>query len=134
MGDDGEVGPDWKPNPDSPVYSRQLLERDEMRILASWLDLRGLLWFHCPNESRAPVQYRAAQAKCGVKPGVPDVLIFTPPPKCLAVGVALELKVGRGRTTPAQKAWLDALAKRGWLCSVELGASNAINWLVSLGY
>lgn len=109
-----------------------------MQVLAAWLDMRPIIWCHPPNESRAPVQYRVQMKRCGLKAGLPDVLVFTPPRHVPSrdpyVGAAVELKAGKGRANAQQKAWLDALAHCGWACSVQVGASNAIAWLQSLGY
>ena len=67
---------------------------------------------------------------------VPDILVFTPPPRASAVGVALELKRtgGNGRTSSEQEAWLAALTQAGWAVYVAHGADAAIAWLTSLGY
>lgn len=71
----------------------------------------------------------------GVKAGVPDILIFTPPPDADAVGAALELKASkRTRVTPAQLQWIEDLRDCGWVARVCYGADESIRWLKSIGY
>jgi hypothetical protein len=72
----------------------------------------------------------------GLRAGVPDLLIFTPPPiHPSAVGVALELKRESGsKPSESQLWWLEQLEKRGWACSVRYGDVDAVRWLESLGY
>lgn len=72
------------------------------------------LAFHAANEGkRAP--WRAARE--GIRAGVPDVLL--PVPRGDWTGLAVELKAGRGRLTPAQSDWLDRLAAEGWRTHVH---------------
>jgi hypothetical protein len=85
------------------------------RAVAEYLDLRGLLWCHVPNErppggkSDHAKSMAAAQRKrlkgLGVKPGVPDVMIYEPFVKnlfpCLAFPYAeKELSSGRAIFRP----------------------------------
>jgi hypothetical protein len=112
-------------------------EDAEQLALATWLDLAGMLWCHVPNGGARAVQYRAKLRRLGLKPGVPDILIFDPPPKHpWAPGCAVELKrVKGGRTSPEQVVWLAQLEARGWRCLVAPGAEAAILWLSSaMGY
>ena len=114
-----------------------LSEDGEQTLLASWLDAFNILWTHPPNEAMCTPQYRRKRARLGVKPGVPDVLIFTPPPRNPAVrGVAIELKrrFGKSRPTVHQTRWLEDLGACEWLTSVAYGAEEAISWLERLGY
>lgn len=124
-----------------PRARRRKLEDIEQARLALWLDGRRingrpLLWAHVPNGgARHPAVARQLRA-AGVKAGVPDVLIFDPPPLCgTHVGTALELKRAKGgRASDLQRDWLKALAERGWAVSVEHGADAAIQALERLGY
>lgn len=111
-------------------------EEAEHMALVQWLELHAIRYTHVPNEGLHKVQYRVKQKRLGVKPGVPDILIFDPPPACPEnVGTAIELKRRKGgRVTPEQSAWLCVLKDRGWAVAVCQGAMEAIEFLESLGY
>jgi hypothetical protein len=109
----------------------------EQRMLAQWLDAAGVLWCHPPNEGAHKAAYYAKRARLGVKAGVPDVLIFSPPPERMtARGVAIELKSQSPTTrlTDTQRDWLESLRQCGWLARVCHGADSAIDWLQQLGF
>jgi hypothetical protein len=111
-------------------------EEAEQLELVWWLEWADITYCHVPNgewrHPRTAVRLKAL----GVKMGVPDILIFTPPPKFKnARGVAIELKrVNVRRATPAQQAWLVELGAAGWCVQICSGAQMAIGWLQSLGY
>lgn len=112
-------------------------EATEQQTLATWLDFMGLLWCHVPNGGFRTIGTARKLKSEGVKPGVPDVLIFSRPPKGNPVrGVAIELKrTRRGVVSAEQKAWLAALERAGWRCYVAKGAVDAVAWLQdTLGY
>jgi len=111
-------------------------EEAEHMALVQWLELHAICYTHVPNEGLHKVQYRVKQKRLGVKPGVPDILIFDRPPLYPEnVGVAIELKRQKGgRVTPEQTAWLEHLKARGWAVVVCRGAMEAIKFLESLGY
>lgn len=103
--------------------------------VARWLDASGVRWCHVPNgEFRDPRTARRLKAQ-GVKPGVPDVLIFESPPNApMAVGAALELKTEDGRASRGQKDWLDALRLNLWEVAVVHGPDEAAAKLREWGY
>ena len=82
----------------------------------------------------------------GVEPGVPDLLIFDPPPcaevcpcckRPLVVGLGLEMKRADGvpsDVSQAQQDWLEALDVRGWATAVGYGAVGTLHKLKALGY
>ena len=101
-------------------------ERDEQQALfdyAAWManqDARWRLLVAVPNG-----QYRRGQRpEPGLQAGFPDVLLCCP--NAHHCGLAVEMKHGRGRTTPAQREWLDRLATAGWRCVVAYSAGEAI--------
>lgn len=111
-------------------------EHVEQAHLARWLDFRGVLFCHVGNgEARSPAA-GAKLKRMGVKSGVPDLLIFTPPkdPDAHWRGVAIELKTKSGTVSGNQKAWLRRLEDSGWLVRVCRGSQDAIHWLQSLGF
>ena len=112
----------------------------EQSMLAQWLDLKKVVWCHVPNGGARSWRTAKALKSHGVKPGVPDVLIFSPPAKRLDsgvkfIGVALELKRQKGGVvSPAQKAWLHTMEQLGWYTQICKGAGAAISYLKSMGY
>ena len=89
--------------------------------VARLLDTLGWQWCHVPNGMRSnPTAVKNAKL-AGLKPGVPDVMIYerwkSADITTVAAdrfGVAIELKIGRNKVTKDQCAWLDALEQRGW--------------------
>lgn len=135
---------------DRPRKKRQYAgsEASEQAKLAAWLDRNGILWAHPANERKATVRQYARLAGQGVKAGLPDVLIFSRPPKADLVstsqrapmtpprGIAIELKrlSSKATVSVAQLDWLEKLRAEGWLAKVCVGSSEAIHWLESLGF
>ena len=71
----------------------------------------------------------------GVKAGVPDILIFNPiGPEFEFVGLALELKAPKGRTTDAQHDWHSALRLRHWRVEVVDNIDAALRLFLECGY
>jgi hypothetical protein len=107
---------------------RQHPEDDLQRAVAQYLDIHGWLWCHCPNGGKRNAREAARLKGMGVKPGVPDVLIFETwcevrgsEPTVFEFsghGIAIELKSPKGRTTKTQDAWLAGLRRRGWKTAV----------------
>jgi hypothetical protein len=103
---------------------RDTYEDGLQRAVAQYLDMQGWLWCHVANERKTSTRQGAALKRKGVKPGVPDVLIFEhwqdgpDGPWDANFGVAIELKSAKGRVTPEQRKWLADLFERGWRTSV----------------
>ena len=119
---------------------RQAKESDDQKALAQILDTlridgRPLLWMHPPNEGQRNPAYAAELKRRGVKPGVPDVLIFDPPPKFPGYrGTAIELKRIGGKATISQFKWLEHLEDRAWAVAVVRGIDEAMDYLRQCGY
>jgi hypothetical protein len=83
------------------------------RLLDKWLDPARTFW--TATDPVAPsVTSGAMRKKRGVKPGVPDVLVWY-----LGKSIAIELKSRRGQCSPAQRAVREALLRAGaqwWVC------------------
>ncbi|HEY8417043.1 MAG TPA: VRR-NUC domain-containing protein [Limnochordales bacterium] len=111
-------------------------EDQEQRVVVEWLRWHGILFAHVPNGGYRRRVEAAIFRGLGVQPGVPDLLIFDPPPaEPGRPGAALELKRRRGgRATQAQLQWLAELARRGWAVAVCRGAEEAIAQLEAWGY
>jgi VRR-NUC domain len=112
-------------------------EYDEQCALARWLDFVGILYCHVGNgEARSPAA-GAKLKRMGVKAGVPDILVFDPPPNpahAQARGVAIEMKTQHGSLSEKQKGWIERLTADGWLTYVCRGFDDAVRVLKSLGY
>lgn len=93
--------------------------------VAQYLNARGLLWFHPANERRCTPQQGARLKRAGVKPGVPDILVFERTRGGMK-GLVIELKAPGGYPTAEQGAWLDALEDRGWMVIVCRSVEEAI--------
>jgi len=109
-------------------------EFQEQKKLAEYLDYNGYCWCHVPNGGNRDAKTGAKMKKQGVKPGVPDVLIFDAPNQDIRnsnlKGIAIELKRKKGgQLQDNQKEWLGKLFKINWLTKVFQGADEAIDWL-----
>ena len=110
-------------------------EDDIQRSVAQRLDAIGVLWCHVPNGGKRNVREAARFKGLGVKPGVPDVVIFTPPPSSdTARGAVLELKAEKGKPTASQLAWLQRLHQLGWEADIAYGCDEAHAILNRWGY
>jgi len=104
-------------------------EFEEQCKLAEYLDQKGYCWCHVPNGGNRDAVTGAKMKKQGVKPGVPDVLIFDVPDN-RHKGVAIELKRKKGgQLQESQGKWLTKLKYNNWLTKVCHGADKAIDWL-----
>lgn len=104
-------------------------EAEQQAELARVLNRNKFLWCHVPNGGLRDKATASRLKSQGVKPGVPDILIFDRP--C----VAIEMKALRsGRPTKAQRCWLSDLADRGWWVTVAHGYQEAIDFLISVGH
>jgi hypothetical protein len=77
----------------------------------------NVLAIHVANERATSPMQGALLKRKGVTAGVPDVLIFQPKithNRLEYYGLAIELKVGKNRTTPAQRAILHDFDSSGW--------------------
>lgn len=111
-------------------------EEQEQRTVVEWLELHDILFAAIPNGGHRRKVTAAILKGQGVKPGVPDLLIFTKPPKYPHYrGVAIEMKRRKdGTLSRYQEGWLAALESEDWLSRICLGADEAIELLEHLGY
>jgi len=119
-------------------------EASEQRRLVGALRRAGVVFVHVPMggaRSRASGSEMRSQ---GAQKGFPDLLIFDAPLRSVRrpgsyewpVGIALELKrpVRGSEPKPEQIFWLEQLAERGWLATVQWGADAALEYLRDKGY
>lgn len=115
-------------------------EAEIQKSLARRLDQAHLLWTATANGGKRDKRTAATLRAQGVKPGVPDILIFTPPPSGVGIGLAIELKrpttrgKQRGRLSPHQRIWLEELRALGWRAEVAYGLDHALEILRGAGY
>ena len=112
-------------------------EHEEQADVVRWLRAHRLVCCAVPNAGRRDPRLAAWLRAEGMAAGVPDLLIFTPPPGSGVPGTALEMKRAGGKpsdVSPKQRHWLDALEALGWHVLVGYGADNAIRQLGELGY
>lgn len=81
------------------------------------------LLFAVPNGGARNKVTAARLKQEGVRAGVPD--IWLPVARRGYHGLVIELKAGKGRVRPEQRAWLTALEVQGWLAQVQVGAEKA---------
>lgn len=124
----------------------------ECKALATWMDNREIIYCHVPNEAALDEVVGRRIKEQGGKKGVPDFLIFSPPPNWRAHmvlhtprdlpwglqmprGVAIEMKK-RDREKPSkdQAWWLETLASLGWLTKLCNGGAEARAFLMELGF
>lgn len=118
------------------------------RHVVAHLRRARVVFFHVPNEGKRGPKARAALHGLGVMPGIPDIVIVTPPPKVRGTftttsgdvldvgkfGAVLELKADKGRATPEQKQWLETFAAHGWATALTHGLDAALGQLRAWGY
>ena len=104
-----------------------MTENQLQQAVARLLDHSGLVWCHPPNGGNRTARTGALMKSMGAKAGVPDVLIFSGSTVRNADGVnmigwgppvAIELKVGKNKPTPAQLKWHEDLRACGWRVEV----------------
>lgn len=110
-------------------------EADQIE-LARWIDMRGVTWNHPPLGGLRDNATAAKLRRMGAQAGVPDCMIYTPPPRWpRMVGTALELKRLKGGTvSQVQREWHEKLRACHWLVLIARGLHDAIEQLEGLGY
>lgn len=99
-------------------------EHAEQCAVVEYCRLRRYPVFAIPNGgSRNKAEAARLKAE-GVSAGVPD--LFLPVPNRLYHGLFVEMKYGKGRTSPAQNDWLALLRKNGYDAQVCYGADAAM--------
>lgn len=111
--------------PTQPVVAVPL-ESSEQEELAAWLNAKGLLWAHIPNERKATLRVMADLERQGLKKGFPDNFIAEPRGKWH--GLFIELKRAKkslSKKSPEQRLWVKALNDKGYMAVFCYGAEEA---------
>ncbi len=78
---------------------------------AQWLRANGILFFHPPNGGKRSLAAGARLVALGMVSGVHDLIILLPPPDG---PLFVELKTDKGKLSPAQLLWHEAITKTGY--------------------
>ena len=111
-------------------------EDSEQKLVVDWLDAHGVLYTHPANGGKRHISTARRMKVQGQKAGVPDLLIFDPPPAMPGIfAVAIEMKRRKGgKVSENQTTWLYSLSKRNWYTAICHGGDEAIDILQRLGY
>jgi hypothetical protein len=128
----------------SPSRKSTPSEASEQESLVAWLRTRldpnaeRLDFFHTPNGGKRDMTTARALKRQGLSPGVPDIIIITPPPNIPgSKGCFLELKRqdgNMGQVSAAQRKWLSRARHHGYEAVVAFGWRHAKTQLEALGY
>ena len=105
-------------------------EAEEQMAVIKWAELMSnkhpcLKWlYHCPNGGSRNIAEAANLKRMGVKAGVPDLCL--PYPSNGHHGLYIEMKTDKGRSTAAQREYIDFLTEQGYKATVCHGAEEAI--------
>jgi hypothetical protein len=103
-------------------------------VVMARLRAAGVLAIHVPNEGKVTKAQAQRRQREGVTAGVPDILIFDPPPLLPGyAGAGLELK-DKGRPSVKQLEFLRQLHARRWVVDVAIGEAQALAVLRRWGY
>lgn len=89
------------------------------------LQYPNLLFTHVPNEGKKSAFERFLYKIMGVRTGISDILIFKPSNGYN--GLAIELKVGKNKTTDLQNKFLKDIYDCGWSCFIVYSLEGFID-------
>lgn len=85
-----------------------------------------LQWLHhSPNGGKRDAFTGAQMKALGTKAGFPDLVLPVKAANHLYVGLAIEMKADKGKTSDEQKGWLDLLHEQCWYVQVCYSAAEA---------
>ena len=96
-------------------YQKYLKGEDQLqRAVINYIEMQypGTIYTHPMNEGKRTPFEQYKMKYLGAKPGIPDLLIFTP--NANRGGLAIELKYKYNKPTPNQKKWLKWLENCNW--------------------
>lgn len=90
---------------------------------------------HSPNGGARSVVTGARMKAMGTRKGFPDLILPIPAGAGRFRGLAIEMKAGKGTTTPEQRAWLEAFHQWSWHVEVCRSAGAVVRAVMAhLGY
>ena len=98
-------------------------EAAEQEAVVEYCDVRHIPIVHIPNEGKRSVSYAAQLKRAGMRKGFPD--LFVPLAREGFHGLFVEMKYGRGSTSPEQEEWLALLRENGYRAVVCRGFEEA---------
>tara|TARA_R110000772_G_scaffold65396_1_gene145949 strand:- start:3712 stop:4089 length:378 start_codon:yes stop_codon:yes gene_type:complete len=105
------------------LKGEDLLQRAVMNYIS--MVYPDAIYTHPMNEGKRSPFEQYKMKYLGAKPGIPDLLIFTPNDK--RSGLAIELKYKYNKATPNQKEWLKWLEKCNWAVYIHNDFDECIN-------
>ena len=96
-------------------YQKYLKGEDQLqRAVINYISMQypNAIFTHPMNEGKRTPFEQYKMKYLGAKPGIPDLLIFTP--NANKGGLAIELKYKYNKPTPNQKKWLKWLVNCNW--------------------
>jgi len=109
-------------------YQKYLKGEDQLqRAVMNYIEMQypGTIYTHPMNEGKRTPFEQYKMKYLGAKPGIPDLLIFTPNKN--KGGLALELKYKYNKPTPNQKKWLKWLENCNWAVDWHNNFDDCIN-------
>jgi hypothetical protein len=118
-------------------YKRSMIasEHENQVALFQWMKLHEVTYpalknaFAIPNGTRTSPRVAARMKAEGVLKGVSD--IFLPHPAGKFHGLFIELKAGKGRASPEQKAFIAAMMSAGYCAEVVTGWEAAAMLIIA---
>lgn len=102
----------------------RLTEDQEQAKLSAWMSKEGIKHFAIPNGGMRNMIEAVKLKRCGVMPGVPDIMV--PIPSGSYHGLFLELKrIKGGRVSQSQLHWLTLLRDFGYYADIAYGFDEA---------
>jgi hypothetical protein len=109
-------------------YQKYLKGEDQLqRAVMNYIEMQypGTIYTHPMNEGKRTPFEQYKMKYLGAKPGIPDLLIFTP--NANRGGLAIELKYKYNKPTPNQKKWLKWLENCNWAVDWHNNFDDCIN-------
>lgn len=114
-----------------PILTPGINEESDQILIVNWFnrtypELAHKL-HHSPNGGYRDKRTGHRMKLMGTKPGFHDLVLFHPRPP--HTGLAIELKIGNGKLSQAQQAWIPILEDCGFLVTPCWGYQEAIEAL-----